>query len=69
MSPQILEDLLYRAVNEPLGLEIKTNNVNALLTQIRTQYPGIGQALGVVICKPALPNTIFILKKSVELSP
>jgi hypothetical protein len=63
-----LAALLDRATTETIGLFVETNNVNALTQQITNQFPGCRETLGIMICKPALPNTIFIMKRSVELS-
>jgi hypothetical protein len=68
IATETLAELLSRASEEPLGLFIETNNVNAFLQQITNQFPGIRERLGIMICKPALPNTIFIVKRSAELS-
>lgn len=67
INTETLSELLSRASTEHLGLFVETNNVNALLQQITNQFPGIRETLGVMICKPALPNTIFIVKRSAEL--
>ncbi len=63
-----LAELLSRAADESLGLYIETNNVNALTQQIVNQFPGIREQLGIMICKPALPNTIYIMKRTAELT-
>ncbi len=68
INQQTLSELLHRATEETLGLRIETNNVNALTQQIVNQFPGIREQLGIMICKPAIPNTIFIIKRSAELT-
>jgi hypothetical protein len=67
IARETLRELLHRATEEAIGLYLETNNVNALLQQITNDFPGIRDRLNLMICKPALPNTIFIIRRTTEL--
>ena len=67
MNPQLLFDLLNRALEEEMGSVIETNNpqrVSIKLHEIKAANP---KYAGLEITVPSTPNTVIIVKKSVEL--
>lgn len=64
----IQTELLERALGEPIGLVIETNNTQQLQILLCNQHRALGLN-DLVICVPGIDNTIFIVKKSVELDP
>jgi hypothetical protein len=68
MRLEILQTLLERASAEPLGLAIETNNVQRLVTLLHEAKDGVPN-LSVIICIPSIPNTVFLVQRSVELDP
>ena len=68
MKPELLIDLLSRALTEELGLVVGTNNPHALtmkLHEIRKANP-IFDNLELTV--PSTPNTVMVVKKTVELN-
>jgi len=67
MKPELLYDLLNRALQEEMGLVVSTNNPHSLslklhaLTKANTTYTDL------IITIPSTPETVMITKRSVEL--
>lgn len=64
-NPRILIELLESAANEPYGLCINTTNPDRLGQELHEQRTKLG--LELMICKPTLPNTLFLIHRSLEL--
>lgn len=65
---QTFKSLLDRALTEDLGLFIELSNpksFEAQVCKIKSIYP---QYDSLMVCWPSLENTIFLVKKSVELT-
>lgn len=65
---QTFRSLLDRALSEDLGLFVECVNpksFEAQVSRIKQVYP---QYDSLMLCWPSLPNTIYIVKKSVELT-
>lgn len=61
------KSLLDRALNEDIGLFIELENPKSFevqISKIKAIYP---QYSSLMLCWPSLENTIFLMKKSVEL--
>lgn len=67
MNPAIIHDLFRRAISEELGVVITTNNPHAMgrdLHLFRKDHP---EFASIEINIPSTPDTIMLVKKSVEL--
>ncbi len=67
MNPTILHDLFARAMTEELGLVISTNNPHQMsmrLHEFRKSHP---EFASIEIIVPSNPETVMLVKKSVEL--
>lgn len=65
---QTFKSLLDRALDEDLGLFIELTNPKSFevqISKIRSIYP---QYDSLMVCWPSLPETIYLVKKSVELT-
>jgi hypothetical protein len=68
--PGYLLDLIRTATDLDFGLLIETDNVEACRTDLynKLKLDGIStEDLDIQVCIPSTPNTIYILKRSVEL--
>lgn len=63
MTPQILSELLNRVKHEELGLVIETNNP----TYLHQMLIDLNTDRSIIIALPSLPNTVFIVKRTVDL--
>lgn len=68
MKREIIEGLLDRALEEELGLVIDCTNPGKFETEICNFRKNITKYNDLVICQPSTPDTIFIVKRTVELS-
>lgn len=68
MNPQLLLDLLDRALIEELGLVVDTPNPKALELRLHDIRKGRPEYATIQISVPSTPNTIMLVKKSVELN-
>lgn len=68
MNPQLLLDLLDRALTEELGLVVDTNNPHRMATDLHTVKAGNAKYAMIEISVPSTPNTVMLVKKSVELN-
>lgn len=72
LSPALREtfkSILDRALSEPLGLYIECVNPKSFevqISRIKSVYPNYDSLM---VCIPSLPETVFLVKKSVELEP
>lgn len=67
MRPDILVELLRRASAEPWGLYIGTNNPKQMAWYLHEAQRDLNA--DVMICVPSLENTVFLVRRSVELDP
>jgi len=69
-KPGFLLDLCQTAASLDFGILIETDNVEAcrydLYSKLRDENLTT-EDLGIQICIPSTPNTIYILRRSVEL--
>lgn len=67
MNPALGYELLERAMTEELGLVVGTNNphqMSARLLAVRKDFPQFAE---IEITVPSTPNTVMLVKKTVEL--
>jgi hypothetical protein len=67
MNQDLIFDLLNRALNEELGLAIETNNPKQLVENIHRATKGLSRYDSLIVTIPSTLNTVFIVKRSVEL--
>lgn len=67
MKPELLYDLLNRALTEELGLVVTTNNPHRLTLNLHDIKKAHSRYAEIEISVPSTPDTIFLVKKSVEL--
>lgn len=67
MKPELLFDLLNRALQEEMGLIVETNNPHALSLKLHEIKRAGDRYAAIEITVPSTPNTIMLVKKSVEL--
>lgn len=67
MNESILYDLLNRALSEELGVVVETNNPNQLSLRLHSAAKGLPRYEPLIITVPSSPNTVMIVKRSVEL--
>lgn len=65
MRPEILAELLERAVAEPIGLAIGTNNPKQMVQRLHEVQRKL--ELDLMICTPSLEGHVFLVRRSVEL--
>lgn len=64
LSTQIQTELLERALAEPIGLVVECINPRQFAIQLHASSKDFPELM---LCTPAEDNTIFIMKRSVEL--
>lgn len=67
MTPQLLTELLDKALTQEIGQLVMTNNhghLQNILDQAKSRDP---KYAGLIICMSSTPGEIQIVKKSVEL--
>ena len=70
MKPELLVELLDRALGEELGLVIETNNPGTLQNELQRAKRELGdQYKQLLVCIPSIGNHVFLTKLSVELDP
>lgn len=67
MRLDIFAELLKQAVEEPFGLAITTNNPKQMVLRLHEVQRQL--RLDLMICTPSLENTVFLVRRSVELDP
>ena len=67
MKEELLYDLLNRALTEELGLVVETNNPHALEIKLHAIKRASTRYAEIEITIPSTPDTIMLVKKSVEL--
>lgn len=67
MSDRNLYDLLSRALTEELGVIVTTNNPHAMSLKLHAVKRANREFFGLEITIPSAPETIMIVKKTVEL--
>jgi hypothetical protein len=68
MNQQLLYDLLNRALIEEMGLVVECQNPQRMsfnLHKVRAANPAFAE---IEITVPSTPNTVMLVKKSVELN-
>ena len=68
MNEDLLFDLLNRALEEEMGLVIETNNPNYLVNKLSAVKRDLDRYATLIIAVPSTPNTVILVKKSVELN-
>jgi hypothetical protein len=69
-SPGYLLSLCTAAADLDYGLLIESDNMEALRYDLYAKLRAAGMTtedLGIMLCVPSTPNTLYILKRSVEL--
>lgn len=69
MKPELLTELLDRAMIEPLGLVIETNNPGSFKTEVSNHAKTDERYRALMVCVPSIDGHVFLVKKSVELDP
>lgn len=67
MTDRNLHELLARALTEELGLIVTTNNPHAMSLKLHAVKRNDPRFFGLEITVPSTPDTIMIVKKTVEL--
>ena len=67
MKPELLYDLLNRALTEELGLVVETNNPHQMSMHLHEIKRSADKFADIEITVPSTPNTVMLVKKSVEL--
>lgn len=67
MKQELLYDLLNRALEEELGLVVSTNNPHQMSMKLHEIKKSHSRYADIEIAIPSTPDTIFLVKKSVEL--
>lgn len=68
MKREIIEGLLDRALTEEIGLVVDCTNPGRFEIEISNFRKNITKYDDLIICQPSIPDTIFIAKRTVELS-
>lgn len=63
----VLFELLNRALTEPLGVVVDTPNAQQLSQRLHAITKDLDRFADLTITVPSTPNTVIIVKKSVEL--
>lgn len=71
MKPELMAQLMHRALTEELGLVIETNNPKQLQINMDVMRKGMAEPglSDLLFALPSTPNTLYITKRSVELDP
>ncbi len=69
LKPELLAGLLHKAVDEPIGIEVKTNNAKRLQIELDEFKRSQSDWAELMCCLTTYPDTLFIIHKSVELDP
>lgn len=67
MRPELLIEILDKALTEELGVVVETNNPHSLTLKFHEYTKDVSKYAGLMICIGSKPDTIFISQKSVEL--
>ena len=70
LSSAAIIELCQTAADLDFGLLLQTDNVDYLRTDIFTRLKEAGYSISdfdLSVCTPSTPNTLYLLKKSVEL--
>lgn len=67
MKQELLFDLLNRALQEEMGLVVSTNNPHALTMKLHEIKSSSERFANLEITVPSTPETVMIVKKTVEL--
>lgn len=67
MNPQLLFDLLNRALEEEMGSVVETNSPHRLEIDLHEIKKANSKYDSLMITIPSTSNTVIIVKKSVEL--
>lgn len=68
LSDRTLSSILDRALTETIGIYIRTNNPSYMIALLgKARRDGGPQYEPLMFCRPSTPDTVFIVKKSVEL--
>ena len=67
IHPRALAEAIKRAADERYGMVISCTNTNYVRNTLHQIMQEIELAQDLMICVPSLENTIFIVKRSVEL--
>jgi hypothetical protein len=63
----VLFELLNRALTEEMGVVVDTTNAKQLSQNLHAITKGLDRYADLTITVPSTPNTVIIVKKSVEL--
>jgi hypothetical protein len=67
MRPELLIEILDKALTEELGVVVETNNSHALTLKFHEQTRNVSKYDSLQICIGSKPDTVLITQKSVEL--
>jgi len=67
MRPELLIEILDKALTEELGVVVETNNVHQLTLRFHEQTKNVSKYDSLQICAGSKPDTVLIAQKSVEL--
>ena len=67
MKPELLIEILKRALDEEMGLVIATNNPQLLSHKLHAITKQNQDFSELIITVPSLENTVMIVKRTVEL--
>jgi hypothetical protein len=67
MNPEIVYSLLNRALSEELGLVVECNNPKQLSFYLLEAAKDLEKYSPLMVTIPSTPDTVIIVKKTVEL--
>lgn len=67
MTPEILRDLFRRAISEEMGLVVTTNNPQKMTMDLHAFRKANPEFAEIEITIPSTPETVMLVKKTVEL--
>ena len=67
MRPELLIEILDKALTEELGVVVETNNPHQLTMRFHECTKDVSKYASLIVCIGSKPDTVFISQKSVEL--
>lgn len=69
MKPELIASLLQSALEQPLGVYVECNNAPKTAQALDDLKKFREEFAGLMVCIVDIPDTVFIIHKSVELDP
>jgi hypothetical protein len=67
MRPELLIEILNKALTEELGVVVETNNIHRLTTEFHMVINKNPTYANLIVCASSRADTVLITQKSVEL--